>query len=291
MEPGRAAIRPADALTGDRLPPAVAAALRRWGLAPDGALLETPSSWILPVCGEGAPAVLKVARTADERRGYGLMQWWAGQGAAAVLASAPGVLLLERATGRRDLAAMARAGQDDEATRILCRTAGRLHQARPGSVPELHPLPAWFQPLFDMAGRDSSLARAAAAASRLLAEPRSIGPLHGDLHHGNVLDFGARGWLAIDPHGLLGERCFDYANIFTNPDLDDPAWPVATLPGRLEARLAIVAATAPVEPGRMLQWIVAWTGLSAAWFIGDGNDEGAAIDLTINRAACGLIDV
>jgi aminoglycoside/hydroxyurea antibiotic resistance kinase len=41
--------------------------------------------------------------------------------------------------------------------------------------------------------------------------------LHGDLHHGNVLDFGLRGWLAIDPKGLLGERGFDFANIFTNP--------------------------------------------------------------------------
>jgi streptomycin 6-kinase len=51
----------------------------------------------------------------------------------------------------------------------------------------------------------------------LLAEPREVGVLHGDLHHGNVLDFGVRGWLAIDPKGLLGERGFDFANIFTNP--------------------------------------------------------------------------
>jgi streptomycin 6-kinase len=39
----------------------------------------------------------------------------------------------------------------------------------------------------------------------------------------------------------------------------------------------------------MLQWIVAWTGLSAAWFFGDGDDTGAAIDLTINDIACGLL--
>jgi streptomycin 6-kinase len=46
--------------------------------------------------------------------------------------------------------------------------------------------------------------------------------LHGDLHHENVLDFGERRWLAIDPHGLHGERFFDFANIFTNPDLMIP---------------------------------------------------------------------
>ncbi|WP_430515673.1 aminoglycoside phosphotransferase family protein, partial [Inquilinus limosus] len=43
------------------------------------------------------------------------------------------------------------------------------------------------------------VARAAAIARDLLAERREIVTLHGDLHHDNVLDFGPRGWLAIDP--------------------------------------------------------------------------------------------
>jgi len=29
---------------------------------------------------------------------------------------------------------------------------------------------------------------------------------------------GPRGWLAIDPKGLCGERGFDFVNIFCNPD-------------------------------------------------------------------------
>jgi streptomycin 6-kinase len=88
---------------------------------------------------------------------------------------------------------------------------------------------------------------------------------------------------------LLGERTFDYANIFTNPDLSDPSRPLATLPGRLEARLATVVGATGIEPKRLLRWIVAWTGLSAAWFIGDGNNKAAAIDLTINAMARGLL--
>ena len=43
------------------------------------------------------------------------------------------------------------------------------------------------------------LVRCAQTARALLAQPREVGVLHGDLHHGNVLDFGVRGWLAIDP--------------------------------------------------------------------------------------------
>jgi hypothetical protein len=38
------------------------------------------------------------------------------------------------------------------------------------------------------------------------------------------------GWLAIDPKGLVGERGFDFANIFTNPDLDNPTRPLARCP-------------------------------------------------------------
>jgi streptomycin 6-kinase len=260
-----------------------------WNAKPDGALVTTRSSWILPVRWRSISAILKVARTPDERRGYELMRWWDGQGAARVFSSAENALLMERASGGRDLAEMARSGQDDQACRILCEAAAELHSPRRQPFPELHPLEEWFRPLLERADHDVRLAKAARTARQLLTEQRSICALHGDLHHENVLDFVDHGWLAIDPHGLIGERLFDFANIFTNPDLSDPSRPVGTLPGRLEARLKIVVETAQIEPARMLQWIVAWTGLSAAWFFGDGDDTGAAIDLTINDIACGLL--
>ena len=112
--------------------------------------------------------------------------------------------------------------------------------------------------------------------------------LHGDLHHENVLDFGARGWLAIDPKRLLGERSFDFANIFTNPDLADPTRPVAIAPGRFAQRVAVVAEAARLERERLLQWVLAWTGLSAAWFLGDGASP--AIDLQIAELAAAELD-
>ncbi|APG12619.1 APH(6) family putative aminoglycoside O-phosphotransferase [Bradyrhizobium japonicum] len=272
------------------VPAPVATWLERWRLVPDGALLATHSSWVLPVRHEGRPAMLKVARIPDEGAGYRLLTWWDGQGAARVFASTADALLMERASGAGDLAQMAWSGRDDEACRILCDTAARLHATRSGPLPDLHPLEDWFQPLFQLAPDHAALAPAADIARQLLAAPHAIGPLHGDLHHENVLDFGERGWLAIDPHGLIGERTFDYANIFTNPDLSDPGRPLATLPGRLEARLDIVVAVTGLQPERLLRWIVAWTGLSAAWFIGDGDEQGAAIDLTINTIARRLLD-
>jgi len=109
-------------------------------------------------------------------------------------------------------------------------------------APELVPLARWFAPLEPAAAIHGGLLAPAAAAARvLLAEPREVVPLHGDLHHDNVLDFGARGWLAIDPKRLVGERGFDFANILRNPDAE-----VATRPGRLARQAAVIAATASV---------------------------------------------
>jgi streptomycin 6-kinase len=278
--------RPADT----RLPQEVQTFLAAWRLEVDGALIATRSSWVLPVRRGGA-AMLKVARIPDERRGYALMRWWNGEGAAEVLEAASDALLLERAESSRSLAAMAWSGDDNRATTILCETAARLHAQRGAPFPDLHPLETWFQPLLDFSDPPDWLRKSAAAARRLLSARPAIAPLHGDLHHDNVLDFGARGWKAIDPHGLLGERVFDYANIFTNPDLSDTARQLAVLPGRLESRLAIVTRGAGIEPAHLLRWIVAWTGLSATWFLEDGDETGAAIDRQINGIASGLLGV
>jgi streptomycin 6-kinase len=109
------------------------------------------------------------------------------------------------------------------------------------------------------------LALSAATAREPLAAPREVGVLHGDIHHDNVLDFGDRGWLAIDPKRLVGDRGFDYANIFCNPDLA-----TATDPVRFARRVEVIGAAAGLERRRLLQWILAWAGLSAAWFLSDG---------------------
>jgi streptomycin 6-kinase len=263
--------------------------LARWGLQPDGEPIHTHSSHLLPVRHRGAPAMLKVSVEKDEREGAVLMRWWDGEGAARVLAHDGDALLIERATGPRSLSAMARNGADDEATRILCSAALALHRPRPTPLPELIPLRIWFEALWPVAQTHGGLLRRSAeAAEALLSTQAEIVPLHGDLHHDNVLDFGARGWLAIDPKRLIGERGFEYAILFCDPDLADPEPPVATLPERFERRFEIVTADAGLEPRRQLQWILAWCGLSAAWFFGDGDP--AEINLAIAAKAAAMLD-
>ena len=120
--------------------------LQRWGLTPDGAPFSSLAGRLLPVRQAGAAAILKVSHSAEEIRGGALMEWWGGDGAARVLAREADALLLERATGAGSLAEMARGGEDDAATRILCAAGDRLHAARPAPPPStLVPLQTWFR--------------------------------------------------------------------------------------------------------------------------------------------------
>ena len=71
--------------------------LALWQLLPDGDPVATRSSRLLPVrCPDGMLAMLKIAVEEEEARGAALMAWWAGDGAAHVLARDGEALLLER---------------------------------------------------------------------------------------------------------------------------------------------------------------------------------------------------
>lgn len=242
--------------------------LSRWSLTPDGEPISTHSSSLLPVRRGNEPAMLKIAHGEEERNGAALMVWWGGDGAARVLAQDSDAILLERATGARSLESISREGRDDEATAIICAATAQLHAPRPEPLPStLVPLARWFRDLEpEAANYGGHLSRAAPIARELLATPRDVVVLHGDVHHGNVLDFESRGWLAIDPKGLIGERGFDFVNLFRNPDLE-----TATLPGAFERRLALVCELAGLDRARLLKWIVAFTGLSAVWVLNDGD--------------------
>ena len=206
-------------------------------------------------------------------------------GAARVLAHEGDALLLERAVGKASLVEMAQNGRDDEASRIICAVAARLHAPRNRPPPELVPLQHWFRELDPAAARYGGLlSKAAATARELLANPQDVVPLHGDIHHDNVLDAGPRGWLAIDPKRLVGERGFDFANIFCNPDFE-----TATAPGRLARQASVVAKEAGLERPRLLRWILAYAGLSAAWILGDGEEP--ELDLAVAGIAAAELGI
>lgn len=255
-----------------------------WKLTQDGEAITTgrSGSLLLPVLSDGRRAILKIALHEEEVRGGALMDWYGGYGAAKVLAHDGPALLLERLEGKRDLSEMARSGQDDEATKIICSVVAALHASRVRVPPaSLVPMQIWFRQLEPAALRYGGiLTKCAVAARGLLAAPQGVVPLHGDIHHANILDGGDRGWLAIDPKGILGERGFDYANLFRNPE---PLF--SGEPGRLQRRVEIVAREAKLERKRLMTWILAYAGLGAAWTMDEGGQDDAGLAIASIAAA------
>ncbi|MFJ2427545.1 aminoglycoside phosphotransferase family protein [Pseudomonas sp. NPDC087804] len=260
--------------------------LQRWSLVPDGEPIITLGSRLLPVRHGDTPAMLKVAMDVDEKIGNHLMSWWDGDGAAQVLAHHEDGLLMERAMGRRSLMHMALNGEDDEASRILCAALARLHAPRATPPPPLVELGPWFASLRIAAAQHGGLyGLSLETAETLLANPQAVVVLHGDMHHDNVLDFGERGWLAIDPKRVTGERGFDYANLICNPDL-----PSATNPQRFRRQLEVITDAAGLDRQRLLQWVLAFAGLSAAWFLEDDALEQASGQLKVVQIAASMLD-
>ena len=258
--------------------------LSRWRLRRDGAAIETPHAQLWPVLtADGELAMLKVSSETEEQNGHRLLRWWDGDGAARLLAHEGPAILIERARGD-SLRQRSIDGNDDACTTILCQVLQQLHRPRSAPPAELVCLRTWFADLLQpRAALPPLLEQCRSLAEELLQDEQEIRPLHGDLHHDNVMDFGARGWLAIDPKRLLGDRAFDYTTLFSNPDLCGPGIHVATRPERFAARLEQVSTLAGLERARLLRWIAASMGLSAVWFRDDGDP--ADVDEAVARMA------
>ncbi|OYX00148.1 MAG: hypothetical protein B7Z15_20540, partial [Rhizobiales bacterium 32-66-8] len=108
-------------------------------------------------------------------------------------------------------------------------------------------------------------ARASGIALKLFDRPTAAVPLHGDLHHDNIMS-SDRGWLAIDPKGLIGDPAYDVANVFINPK---GAAHLATDPRRIAARADILAERLNYSRKRILGWAAAHAALSACWLLAD----------------------
>ncbi|MDU4252629.1 aminoglycoside phosphotransferase family protein [Pseudomonas sp.] len=258
--------------------------LSLWKLVPEGEPIVTPSSHLLPVRWQGRAAMIKVALDVEEQGGAQIMRWWDGEGAARVFAHEGDAILLERAEGKRSLLHMALHGEDDQASRIACDVVRHLHRPRGKPLPELIDLRQWFRDLAPAARRYGGLfPRCLETAEALLASEQDRSVLHGDVHHDNILDFGPRGWLAIDPKRLHGERLFDYANLLCNPDL-----PTSRERTRFLRQLDVIVEHAGVDRRRLLEWVLAFAGLSAAWFLDDG--MAADSDLSVAHLAAAELD-
>lgn len=262
-----------------------------WKITGQSLVAETVSSRIWRVSRlDGATAVVKDLKpfddVEDELRGAQLLAWRQGEGLVR-LYGVDGLRMLVEDAGTRHLSEVIDGEGDDAATMIAAETMARLHSPsdRP-APPGLQPLAERFRSLFARAtadrraGRASLYVEAAGIAQRLLDGQRDVRPLHGDLHHDNIMQ-GPRGWLAIDPKGVMGDPGFDAANLFYNP-LDRDG--LCRSDERIAFMAHVFADTLQQDAATVLDHAVGYGCLSAAWHAEDGNALEEQRELSIAEA-------
>ena len=234
-----------------------------WGLEPWGDPLETFTSLLQPVRSPDGLALLKCFKpSSDELASGALLEWFDGSGCVRLLRGDHTAQLLEWIDGR-PLSDLVREGRDSDATSILAEVAGRLHAERSGVSEGLWPLEDWMGALLERETEAAPLAR------RLLETTSLEQPLHGDLHHGNILHHRQRGWLAIDPKGLFGDRYYDFANALFNP-IELPE--LVQDPQRFLAQARFLAERAALDLDRLIAFCLCYASLSEIWCEQDGVD-------------------
>jgi streptomycin 6-kinase len=267
-DPGRQWLR--------ELPVLAAGVLRDWELTA-GEPYGLSFHWVAPVRrADGSPAVLKlgVAESGHLTGEAGALTFFAGQGAVELLAydAARGALLIERAepgTMVRELVG----DHDEQATAVLIDTMRRLHRPPPPGL-ELEELAdrtaSFAEHLRRFPGDDPIPRYLVERAGRLFAELCASATervvLHGDLHHENVLAASREPWLAIDPHGVLGDPGYEVGAVLYNPfDGDEPV--LDLLPARVEQ----FADGLELPLDRVVAWGFVQAVLSEVWDVEGGD--------------------
>ena len=93
--------------------------------------------------------------------------------------------------------------------------------------------------------------------------------MHGDFHHFNILS-SERGWLIIDPKGVIGPACYEVGPLLINPwgDLVSEK----DYRGMTKRRIDILHERLGFERERIHEWGLAHAILSAWWSIEDHGD-------------------
>jgi streptomycin 6-kinase len=293
------------------LPARRAEVARAWGLRL-GEPYPLSYHWVESVTrSDGTPAVLKLGVPGADHLPVeaAALRCWAGAGAVRLLAYEPawGALLLERAEPGTLASALVPA-RDTEATAAILDVMRRLHSissadlrvAAPrredqrlgetapvpdGVLPDLESQGAAFAAHLRAYPGDDPLPRdLVERAGRLFEELCASAPsrvvLHGDLHHDNVLRTEREPWLAIDPHGVVGDPGYEAGSMVHNPAperRDDEL--LALVPARIE-QLADGMGQ-PVE--RIVAWAFVKAVLSEVWTAeGDGSEVGSrALDVAL----------
>ena len=200
----------------------------KWDLAPGPATDEIKGNYIAYVrAGDDQDLVLKVGVPhRDFTTEMEALAIYAGRGINRLVDADRDLnaMLLERLQPGTMLAAAQM--KPSEQVEIAARIIPQLHETPPPSTHSLPHFNDWVESaLGDARSCDDirrsrpyleQFPRVQSMMARLMRpdEPQIL--LHGDLHHWNILLDAQRGWMAIDPKGVIGASCLDVGRFIGN---------------------------------------------------------------------------
>jgi streptomycin 6-kinase len=259
------------------LPDLIAETSRRWGLTDVQPVSNLSYNFVAFAKRGGEDVVLKIGVPNRELTSeIAALKFFDGNGACQLLESDAerGLLLLERLKPGIMLAELE---DDDERTHI----AADLISRRVGVTPTLQnsfiELSDWFDGLKKL--RPHFGGGTGPFSKKLFEQVEDSLPelfadvprlLHGDFHHYNILS-SERGWLMIDPKGVIGPTGYEVGPFMLNP------WNSPLDRIRLERRVSIFAERLGWGRESIVKWSIAHAVLSAWWDVQDGMDYGHSL--------------
>jgi streptomycin 6-kinase len=236
--------------------------------------------------------VLKIVkRPGDEWRSGAVLAAFDGKGIVRAHEHVAGAIMMERLTPGHSLVDLAISDRDTEATHVI---AGVIHAMRtaarawPNECPTVHDWGEAFARYVttgDQSIPGDLVFQAHRVYDELCQSQSDVRLLHGDLQHSNVLFDEQRGWVAIDPKGVIGEIEYEVGAAMRNPR-ESPS--LFTSQATVERRIRQLSETLELDATRALRWTFAQAVLSAIWTIEDNgrlsaNEPTLALAETIGR--------
>ena len=249
----------------NHLPEFLAATEQEWKLILQACYEDLSFNYVAPAfLDNGNEAVLKCGPLNPEfHTEIGALQYFDGQGTVKLLHYnvSKGSMLLERITPGYSLETLS---NTQEAVNISANVIQQLHRPVTAAA-EFPTLNRWLQ-AFDrleegrFAKEKNLIDRARELSKDLLHSMGEQVLLHGDLHYGNILFSEQRGWLAIDPKGVIGEREYE----IPLPKLSDNLNKT-----HLQNNLSWFIEATGFDKERILNWLFVKAVLAAVWSLED----------------------
>ena len=240
-----------------------------WGLSQVTPLQNLSYNYVAAAHRGSDSVVLKIGLDPIAlKREFDSLRAFDGHGCIRVLAfdSTHNALLLEKVDPGISLRGYFMA-QEAEAMRILSEVIRKLQ--------EVPPPPAGFPHVADwLSILDNQwpfpgdyLAKARQVRDRLLATSPASVLLHGDLHHDNILSNGVGSWIAIDPHGVMGDPAYEVGAFIRNPIPELQDHPDCGI--IINNRVTILSEALGIPVQRIQEWCYVQTILGACWSVQD----------------------